>query len=593
MKRNFAVTKRFAAFAISVAVMVLGAATILAAENKTVEKGDPVIKRVTVYSERNEENAVFGKQTEDVSLKVKGMDEGHYRTFYQVNPGDTYTSCKYLVYEMNIAPVYGVKSVYLQTKSSARVSEQATTFNNRQWNHFMFVYEVPTESNPKGRTTCYVNGEEVFADIENINAFSGTDVRIAIDSTATQKSSDWDEFEAYIDDINVYLTDSEVIPAVMPALPSSYKVNGNILTVDDYTLAGAIKADGINVKAFRGETALTGSEELLKDDTVILEAGSNPGEMKYTTYKVLVVSPEINNDWAKDANPSDEVSKELLANFSGKTEADNLYKITLKDDKTAGNINRNWNYIGAYRGYLVIEGNAYINGGSFSVRLGNSPVLEYDKHGEWFHFMTVIDKSVSENNVAAYINGNKVKEYTLTVPASANARLRLGGKGGDSIVLDDVRFSAQKNAPVITQLPQAESLLFGKYINGAGKIAADFGGENISAIAFETTDLAAEMNTDSLCAGNYVLLYDSVNRVYNGYRVAELENANGTISYKYPEACAIIIAEYSGDTLVDIKTAKTDGSVTAVQYTPASADNTVRIFTWDSLNRIKPLEASF
>lgn len=532
---------------------------------------------------------IFGKKTTDKSLYTAVTDRRYYRTNYTVKPKESYAYYKYLVYDINIAPVSGMKAVYLQTKGSALVSADKVTdgFKEKQWNNFRFVYEMPTVKYPAGRTTCYLNGTAVFADSVNLNAFADNEVRVAIDSTVTEKLADRQDLYVYIDDINVYMTDIAPGAPKMPVLPQQYSVCGGVMTLYDRIRAVDITADGMNVRAYRNEVPVPQNEELASGDTIIIETGEKAGELKYTVYTVQLSVPEHFDEFAEIAVPTSAV-KEAVTGFAGKTAEDKLYKVVING--SAGNIKKAWNNIGTYGGYLIVEGNAYINAGKFSVNFGNTHTLEYDKCGNWFHFAVVADGSKTENNVAAYVDGKQIGICTLRIPQNAEIRLRLAGKSGDSVIFDDVSLYTQKSAPDIIQPPTLPDLLFGKYVNGFNKTAADFCGENISAAAFESNNLnSAAENAGVLHAGEYLLIYDKQKRIYGGYTVANFGITGNEIIYNRPGAAAAVIAEYSGERLIAVKTYNPkDGA--DIAYKPIDVNNSVKIFTIDSIAGIKPLE---
>ena len=246
----------------------------------TVAKGDPGGAA---------SGGICGKAADDKSLRLSVTDPTLFRAFYRVNPSDDYADYKYLVYEANIAPVSGVKSVYLQTTGSARVSRQVTEFESGRWNHFMFVYEVPTAEYPRGRTTCYLNGAAVFADDENIRAFDGTNVRIAADSTTTQKVEDRQDLLAYLDDINVYMTNAAPTAPTMPKAADEYGAFGGIVTVADGFVSGTVSEDGTAMRAYRGDATLGGGERTAVGDRIAAESGTVSGEMKYSVYTAAVL----------------------------------------------------------------------------------------------------------------------------------------------------------------------------------------------------------------------------------------------------------------------------------------------------------------
>ena len=598
MKRYFTVLKKFAAVMTALAVVLSCSAAVLAddsAADLKIESGDPIVKSINTSAISTEARGIYGKAADDKSyqLDVVVQDTNQfYRTFYSVKPADDYaTNYKYLVYEANIAPVSGVKSVYLQTTSSAQVSQQVTSgFDNGQWNHFMFVYEVPTADHANGRTTCYVNGEKVLDNQDNTKAFVNTDVRLAIDSKINSSDSRQD-IKAYIDDINAYLTNTEPTASAMPELDSTkYTISGSKLTVADSTKLSSITADGVTVRGYRGDTALTAESELLTDDKVVLESGTAAGNMKYTTYTVSVIEPETYVDFAENAGvDSTNTTKEPVTNFGGKSESDKLFRVKTAEG-SAGNIGANWNHVKSYNGYLVIEGNAYIEKGSFDVRFVNIPFTNtFNKIGSWFHFEIVVDKSKTSDNVSVYVDGKLAYSPLTKAVAVDTSHIRLRLEKNSSVIFDDVQLYPSKTAPQITQLPtlQSTDLLIDKYVNGSGKTAESLASGNVSAAAFTSSDLTtAEAVTGNLSAGNYVLIYDSEKRIYNGYTVAEYANDGSKITYKYPEDnVKIIIAEYSGGNLVGA--AFGDGGA---EYTVKDAANSIKVFTLDSFDNIKPLE---
>ncbi len=559
-------------------------------DTKSIVSGDPQEKNAGGGCTAAAEKAIFGKAAEDTSLYLSLTNKDLYRFFYKVTPEEEYTKYKYLVYELNIAPVEGAAAFYLQTENSARVSKAVTEgFKEKEWNSFKFVYEMPQALYQNGRTTCYLNGEAVFKDEENIAPFAGTNVRIAIDSTKTQDISLRRDLSVYIDDVNVYLTNIKPEAQEMPCLKEGrFKINGGILTVDDSFSLKNIAAENAEVRCFREGVLLSADETIKSGDKIVLET-----EKKiYKTYTAEVAVPECIDDIAENA-AAVQANKELVTYFAGKTQKDKLYRVTANSD--AGNINYDWKNTDVYSGYLIIEGNAYIESGKFSVGLRNTAALEFDTSGEWVHFQVIADKSLKENNVFSYINGAFAGSCTKTdfYGAEANIRFKISGKAGDSVILDDLRLYAQRSAPNITEPPTTDvnSLILEKYINGYGKTAQEFGTENITAAAFDTKDLknAAE-NKGGLNTGDYLLIYDSEKRAYNGYTVAKLKQDNNKILFEYPKNCAVIIAEYGKNAMFGAAAGKAAGGITAAEYTASDENSRIAIFTLNSFSDIKPIE---
>ena len=523
MKRNFNVLKKLGAVAVCFAMTAFCAAPAFAAD-ASVAKGDPSGAAAT---------GIYGKAESDKALEKSGT----YRANYAVNTDKDYTQYKYLVIDINIAPVNEINSIYLQTTGSNLVTKAADKLKKSngdyaegQWNNLRFVCETPTTTYTAGRTTCYVNGKEVYKDSENRNFFTTTsgktEIRIAIDSTVTETQSDGKSFSAYMDDVNIYLTDDVPQTPQMPALPDTYSVTGSVLKVNPNTKLSDITVDGATVRGYNSTDAIGSESALENGDKVVLETGAAAGEMKYTTYTVSLIQPDTIDDFVVNAVPLDGTNKELNVSFAGKGAGDNLCEVTTGSG--AGNIRQDWNNIKDYNGFLIIKGNAYIKNGSFSVRLGNKNELtsEIKDTGRWFFFEIHIDKSKTADNAVAYIDGkvHKTSTYTYTDNNDINLRLRLSANS--DVIFDDVRLYAQTEEPTVTALPtlSSDKLLFGKYVNGSGKTAAALGDTNITASAFTTSDLGSadvQENEDTLAAGNYVLIYDSAKRADNGYTVAE------------------------------------------------------------------------
>ena len=534
---NFSAVKRITAVFLACCVVCLGCA--VSADTLPVVSGDPTGAAAT---------AVFGKAADDKSLYLTVTSPSLYRTFYQVNPGGTYTNYRYLVYEANIAPVSGVKSVYLQTASSARVSALATEFDNNRWNHFMFVYEVPTADYANGRTTCYVNGEAVFTDAVNAGTFRGTDVRIALDSTVTQKIADRQDLYAYIDDINLYLTDD--MPGA-PEMPTADSAEDGVIEVAEEDTADSVYADADAVRIYRGgdfSQLLAADDKLKYGDTAVVEKN---GKYAYFTigikgkrYLCSDGSGErFSHGGAQYASVSGVFGK-AANDVSAKLTADSPVSVAAQTDMENG---------GARYDSLIFEMNFVPQSGferisvtADSAEIDGTALDDGWVCGRWNNVRYVF--ALDDSKVYAYINGRAVSESgtdTAAVAAAQSAGVEAAFSG--TAFADDFKVyytSADGRVPTVPTVDSVRHDVRGDAL----VVGAQTKAENIAADCAEMrcytdgTFSAAAPDGTALQSGN-VLVLQSLGDVYNYYFVltergqAETKEMNVTLRYNPETNC--------------------------------------------------------
>lgn len=512
---RFFMPKRITAIILLAAFFAACLTFTAAAETEVIVSGDP---------NGAASAGVYGKAETDKALRLTVTSPSLYRTFYQVNPGNTYTNHKYLVYEANIVPESGVKSVYLQTASSARVSAHVTSFNERQWNHFMFVYEVPTDEAPKGRTTCYVNGEAILTDSVNIEAFRGTDVRIAVDSTLTQKIADRQDLYAYVDDIKLYLTDE--MPSA-PEMPRAENAAGNVIEAADGDTAGMISSGECEVRLYRGKDF---SRQLAPEDTVSFgDTAVFEKDEKYSYYTIAIAGKKyLCNDDSGQSFISDTGESTCVTRAFGKDSGDASARFSFAGTSEVLSSVSMEDCREEYR-CLIFEMNFVPEYGfdkiildADSSEIPISSVSDGWVCGRWNNIRYAFD--FANENLYIYMNGRLAETYDTDgaqIAAAKKAVIKTVFSG--TMHVDDfkVYYSSNENTePAIPKINEAEYSVRGDVlILDDGAKTADFYAGNAAVRCY--TDESFEKEADSggsLSTGN-VLVLQSKDNLYGFYYV--------------------------------------------------------------------------
>ncbi len=533
--------KKFMSAVLAASCIFLSLAYTVGAQSTVIVSGDPT---------GADKTAVLGKTEDDKALYLSVTSPSLYRTFYQVNPGSTYTNYKYLVYEANIAPVSGLKALYLQTASSARVSAKATAFNNNRWNHVMFVYEVQNTDFPKGRTTCYINGTAAFTNEVNLETFRGTDVRIALDSTLTQKLSDRQDLHAYIDDIKLYLTDDEPLVPQMPVIDGAA---GNALEITEGETAEDILGGEALIRAYRNgdlSQKLSQNGALKYGDTVVLEY-----EGKYTYYTINIAGKKFLAYDAAGEGFSSSSEYEIADGVYGKKEGDISGKFscagaqTVYAEANAEDCTAEYSCLIAETNFMPEKELHKISLYADAAEISGADVYDGWVYGRWNNIRYAFD--FENGRLFIYLNGRLISEESFTPAALIGAQtLKAEITAENTVYVDDFKVyytNLYNKEPALPVISAANLDLRGDVVFAAENLhPADITAQNAEVTAYADSTFSSVLSNEAELENGNVLVIASNSDLYNYYFVSrrdtrqDTNEMNVTVRYNPDTNCLMI-----------------------------------------------------